>query len=149
VIIIVAASLWHVITRLIPSLAAIATTPQAPRSISFRGLSHENHRDYSLHPAPCLLLRWGPALPSLSSQAADDLPHDLSSLRDENSSAILRLVSLVSHVSNSWRVKEISRAAWAGAADCTLPACEERHFRRPVRWRDKRDEASVPAKPAP
>jgi hypothetical protein len=144
---IVAGRLWHAVACLSALLEASSTTPRVP-SMSLRRPSHESRLNYSLQPAAYFSLHPCPAFPSPSSQVTDDLPRDVSSMRDENSPAIFRLVSLVSHVSNSWGVKEISRAVWVGAANCVLPAYEERRFIRLVRWRDKRDEAFAPGEPA-
>jgi hypothetical protein len=97
---IIAALLSHLVACLGALHEASSTTPQSVRSISFRRLSHENRHDYTLHPAACFPLQRCPALPSLSSQVADDPPRDKSGMRDENSPAIVRLVSLVSHISD-------------------------------------------------
>jgi hypothetical protein len=131
-----------------PSALQTRSITQGVPSMSFRRLSHERRFDYSSQPAACFPLQPCLAFPSPSSQVTDDLPRDVSSIQDENSPAIFRIVSLVSHVSNSWGVKEISGAMWVGAANCALPAYEERRFSRLVRWRDKRDEDFAPAEPA-
>jgi hypothetical protein len=123
---IVAARLWHAVACLSALLEASSTTPRVP-SMSLRRPSHESRLNYSLQPAAYFSLHACPAFPSPASQITDDLPRDVSSMRDDNSPAIFRLVSLVSHVSSSCQVKEISRAVGVGVADCVLLAYAEQY----------------------